>query len=225
MYTKQNPKFKKKFSYNFQIGLVFALAITLIAFEWRVEDYMPKTFEGELTYEVFDEDLIPITKVVEPKKEFIPRQPTVEKIVKELPTPNLEPTPKEITIEDPNKLLIEGITIKEKEVEDQLPCFTDFPSQLPQYVGGEPARLKFLKNEIKYPQDARIRKIEGTVFVRFIVDRKGNIKEVEAINNLGGGLAQEAIRVVKLMPAWIPGKQGYLTANVRMVMPIKFKLE
>jgi protein TonB len=66
--------------------------------------------------------------------------------------------------------------------------------------------------------------VEGKVFVQFVVDKKGNISEVEAIRGIGAGLDEEAVRVVKNSPAWNPGKQRGNAVKTRVVIPINFAL-
>ena len=73
---------------------------------------------------------------------------------------------------------------------------------MPEFLGGLSALRKFLAENIKYPAIARENKIEGRVILRFVVSKTGDINEVSAVSSFGGGLEQEAIRVVKLMPVF-----------------------
>ncbi len=96
--------------------------------------------------------------------------------------------------------------------------------QMPEFVGGDNARVKFLSENIKYPELAKEKGIMGTVFVSFVVDEFGTVKDAKILRGIGGGCDEEALRVVKLMPKWKPGKQSGKPVNVAFNMPIKFML-
>jgi protein TonB len=91
--------------------------------------------------------------------------------------------------------------------------------------GGEDARNKFLAENIKYPQQASENGIQGTVYVSFVVDSKGNVTDVKVLRGIGGGCDEEAIRVVRSMPQWHPGKQNGKQVRVLFNMPIYFRLQ
>ncbi|MCE1166897.1 MAG: TonB family protein [Sphingobacteriia bacterium] len=96
--------------------------------------------------------------------------------------------------------------------------------QMPDYPGGDEARVKFLRDNIKYPSIARESGITGTVFLTFVIDKNGRISNIKVLRGIGGGCDEEAVRVVKLMPAWIPGKQAGKAVPVQFNLPIKFTL-
>ncbi|PSL27053.1 energy transducer TonB [Chitinophaga ginsengisoli] len=97
---------------------------------------------------------------------------------------------------------------------------------MPQFPGGEEALSRFLQKNIKYPHMAQENGIEGKVFVQFVVNHEGKISEVQTVGaQKGGGLEEEAMRVVKLMPNWKPGRQNGQSVNVRYNLPIGFKLD
>jgi protein TonB len=110
-----------------------------------------------------------------------------------------------------------------KEEEDKSPPFT-VVEEMPQYPGGEEARLKFLQENIQYPQKAKESGIQGTVYVTFIVTTKGKIRDARILRGIGGGCDEEALRVLKLMPNWTPGKQAGKPVEVQFTMAIKFTL-
>ena len=84
--------------------------------------------------------------------------------------------------------------------------------------------LKFLYSDMKYPEKARKEGVEGTAIVRFAVAKDGRIEDVELLRDPGAGCGAEAIRVVKTMPKWIPGKQRGKAVKVQYNLPMKFKL-
>jgi periplasmic protein TonB len=97
--------------------------------------------------------------------------------------------------------------------------------QQPEFKDGVVAMYQFLSENIVYPAVARENGIEGTVFVSFIVGKDGAIRDVQLKRGIGGGCSEEALRVVKLMPNWNPGKQNGKAVSVTFTMPVKFKLE
>jgi TonB family protein len=123
------------------------------------------------------------------------------------------------------------IVIEEKPVErvieeeetDHTPPFT-VVEEMPSFPGGEEARLKFLQDNINYPQIAKESGIQGTIYVSFIVDSKGRISDAKVIRGIGGGCDEEALRIIKSMPVWNPGKQAGRPVKVQFTMPIKFML-
>ena len=95
----------------------------------------------------------------------------------------------------------------------------------PEFKGGDEARSMFFSKNLKYPKKARKNSIEGKVIVQFIVDSLGRIRDIEIIKSLRKDCDDEVIRVVKLMPDWIPGKLMGKNVPVRFSLPVTFKLE
>ena len=97
-------------------------------------------------------------------------------------------------------------------------------STFPEFVGGEKARNRFVANNLKYPEIAVRDRIQGTVYLSFIVQQDGSVNDIKVIRGIGGGCDEEAVRVVSLMPRWIPGTQNGKPVNVLFYMPVFFKL-
>lgn len=96
---------------------------------------------------------------------------------------------------------------------------------MPTYPGGIPNLFVFLAKRINYPKAAAEKGLEGKVIVKFIIDTDGTVKDPVVIkDNVGGGCAEEALRVVRMMPKWIPGTQKGQPVKVYYTMPIIFKL-
>ncbi len=95
---------------------------------------------------------------------------------------------------------------------------------MPQFPGGDTALNNFLKKNIHYPENAAGAGIEGTVYVSFVINGDGSIDNVSLLRDIGGGCGDEAVRVVKLMPKWKPGKQNGNAVSVKYYLPIKFQL-
>jgi serine/threonine-protein kinase len=96
---------------------------------------------------------------------------------------------------------------------------------MPEFPGGEPNLYKYLAENIKYPQMANESGIQGGVFVTFVVERDGSVTDVRVLRGIGGGCDEEAIRVVKNMPKWTPGKQLGKSVRVQYNLPLKFTLQ
>jgi len=97
--------------------------------------------------------------------------------------------------------------------------------QMPQYPGGTAELNKFIASNLRYPTIAAENGIEGRVTLRFVVDKDGNVSDVQVLRGLDSSCDNEAIRVVKSMPKWIPGKQNGRAVPVYFTLPIVFRLQ
>ncbi|MBT9394060.1 TonB family protein [Hymenobacter sp. NST-14] len=97
--------------------------------------------------------------------------------------------------------------------------------QMPEFMGGNAALMKYLQKQMKYPSQALRAGIEGKVFISFTVNTDGSITDVEVLKGLGYGTDEEAARVIGKMPAWKPGYQNNHAVPVRYNLPITFKYE
>lgn len=97
--------------------------------------------------------------------------------------------------------------------------------QMPQFPGGQDEMYKFIGNNLKYPVVDQEMGIHGRVTVRFVVSKTGEITNIELLKGISPTCDKEAIRVIKSMPKWIPGKQSGNPVQVYFTMPIVFKLK
>jgi protein TonB len=100
-----------------------------------------------------------------------------------------------------------------------------YVEEQPTFPGGEAQMYAYLQKNIKYPPLARENGITGRVYMTFVVGPDGDIREVKVLRGIGAGCDEEAIRVVKSMPKWKPGKQNGRSVNVQFNMPINFTLK
>ena len=100
----------------------------------------------------------------------------------------------------------------------------DIVEVMPQDPGGQIAMLQYLMKNIKYPEQAMKEGIQGRVTVRFIVEKDGSISDVKPVLSVHPLLNKEAVRVVKSMPKWSPGKHNGKPVRVRFNLPVMFKL-
>ena len=113
--------------------------------------------------------------------------------------------------------------VKQKEVKDE-PIF-QVVEEMPEFPGGLAEAMKFLAKNINYPVAAQQAKIEGRVIVQFVVEKDGSVSDVKVMRGVNSELDAEAIRVVSMMPKWIPGKQRGKAVAVKYTMPIMFRLK
>ena len=233
MELKKNPEanLENKRNIMFQIGLVFALALVLVAFEWKTFE-THSTSLGQLKVEAEEEELIPITQQELKKPPPPPPKVTMIEIVEnDEKVEETEINETEIT-ED---LEIEVVETNEEEV-NETEIFT-IVEQMPAMQGCESGNeaqrqectqekvFKYLANSIKYPPMAKDANISGIVYVNFVINGKGKVKDPKILKGIGGGCDEEALRVIKQMPSWVPGKQRGRPVNVSYNLPIRFTLK
>ena len=95
--------------------------------------------------------------------------------------------------------------------------------EMPTFPGGEAGMFKFLKSRLKYPAEALDRQLSGKVHVTFTVDPQGHLHDPRVVRGLGAGLDEEALRLVRIMPWWNPGKIHGQPVWVSVTMPIVFR--
>jgi periplasmic protein TonB len=110
----------------------------------------------------------------------------------------------------------------EQKVEAEVFLIVEEP---PTFPGGDAALYKWLGENLKYPEEAKELGIQGRVFVSFVVEPDGSASNVVVKRGIGGGCDEEAIRIVKAMPKWSPGKQRGQPVRVQFNLPIKFTLQ
>ncbi len=210
----------------FQIGLVFAMAVILVAFEWKSYDALDISTMGDQRSLNEVEELATITQQNTPPPPPPPPAPSMVLNIVE----NTAEIDDDISIDaeaDENTLVEEYKAPVMKQVEEEVVEEQEIfmvVENAPAFPGGDVARMKFLQDNIKYPQMARESGIQGTVYVTFVVERNGNVTDVKILRGIGGGCDEEAVRVVQNMPKWEPGKQRGKPVRVQFNMPIKFTL-
>ena len=127
-----------------------------------------------------------------------------------------------------NQNMVDGEVLMAKEViakgVEEEKVF-DVVEQMPEFPGGPQALFTWLSQNIKYPAIAEENGVEGRVLVTFVVERDGSIVDVRVVKSVDPSLDEEAVRVVKSMPRWIPGKQKGETVRVKYTTPVAFRLQ
>jgi len=210
----------------FQIGLIFAMSVMLVAFEWKSYDTQDiSTYSNQrVNNEV--EEMVQITQQNTPPPPPAPPPPSIVlNIVENTAQINddisIDAEADESTQVDEYKTPV-PVQAEETEVQEQEVFLV--VENAPAFPGGDAARMKFLQDNIKYPVMAKESGIQGTVYVTFVVERSGAVTDVKILRGIGGGCDEEAVRVVKNMPKWEPGKQRGKPVRVQFNMPIKFTL-
>jgi periplasmic protein TonB len=209
------------------VGLAYPLVSSFYAL--RRAKYIEKSVSAEMM------------KMDRPKEEAPPPPPPppealeqkVKFVAPVVTTDSVVETPDIFNQDDLNKKTVnEAVAVEEVveapkeeviEVEEAKPIFT-IVEEMPSFPGGEGELAKFLGANIVYPQIAKESGIQGTVYVSFVVDSKGKVTDVKVLRGIGGGCDEEALRVVRMMPSWHPGKQNGQSVRVQFNMPIRFTL-
>ena len=97
--------------------------------------------------------------------------------------------------------------------------------EMPDFPGGMVECMKWLANNVKYPEEAIQNKKEGRVIVQFVVNKDGSVMDAKVVRSIDPLLDKEALRVINLMPKWKPGKNQGEAVRVRYTMPVMFKLK
>ena len=207
-----------------QIGLIISLLIAWLAFEHKSYDKL-KIDESLLNREVvLDEEMVEITKQEEQKPQPVetPQQTTQLEIVED----DVETEDLNINAEvEQNEVIEEYIApevVEEEVVEQEI---FQIVEEMPAFPGGEAKLMEYVGKNIKYPQIARETGIQGRVFIGFVVEPDGSVSNVKLLRGIGGGCDEEAMRVVKSMPKWKPGKQRGKAVRVSYQIPVFFKLQ
>lgn len=116
------------------------------------------------------------------------------------------------------------VEVVETQIVEEAPAFM-VVEEMPVFPGGESAMLKFISENIKYPEISKTSNISGKVFVNFIVAEKGNIEDVRIIRGLDSSINKEVTRVIQLLPDWTPGRQRGKAVRVQITIPINFSLD
>ena len=101
----------------------------------------------------------------------------------------------------------------------------DVVEQMPEFPGGMPAMIEFLQTNLNYPKDAKKQNVGGRILVMFVVEADGSISNVRVAKKIFPSLDAEALRVVKAMPKWNPGKEKGKPVRVNFTLPIVFSLK
>ncbi|MBG0783410.1 MAG: energy transducer TonB [Bacteroidales bacterium] len=206
-----------------QIGLIVALAAVFFAFEYR--SYDKRTLElMDRPVEDITEEIIPITEQkVKPPPPPPPKQVTVLKVVED-DVEVEDDIEIDVEVDQDTEIEVYVPPVMEEEEVVEAEIFTVVES-MPEFPGGQAKMMEFIAQNIKYPAMARESGIQGRVFVNFVVEPDGSVSNVKVLRGIGGGCDEEAVRVVKSMPNWTPGRQRGKAVRVSFNLPVRFTLQ
>ncbi len=214
----------KKFTYLL-MGFVLVLSICFVALEWTEKEVTKYdvideelAFEEELDIQQTSQDVTPPPP---------PPAPVQEVEILNVVENDVETQTIEITSEETNEEVVIAPPVEEvkEEEEDEQVVFVVVET-MPEFPGGTQALFKYLSENVKYPVIAQENGIQGRVICQFTVNKDGSIVDVEVVRSGGdASLDKEAVRVIKSMPKWSPGKQRGKAVRVKYTVPVNFKLQ
>lgn len=229
MEAKKTPKadLENRRGLFLEIGLVVIIAACLVAFNVRSYD---KTEKEKIT-RTADNEIEDV--VMNTQQEETPPPPPEEP---EVVATDLTIVDNDAQIENEVGIIDAGdnankqqeeyvqvvVEAEEEEVEEEVFMVVE---EDPEFPGGLDALSKYLGDNIKYPQLAKENNIEGRVYVSFVVEKDGRVGNIKILRDIGGGCGAEAVRVVKSMPRWKPGKQRGKPVRTQFNLPVSFGLQ
>jgi protein TonB len=227
MEVKKSPKadLENKKTVFMQIGLVVVLSLVFIAFEWSSTDSGPNE-DMMIEEEEVEEEIVPITRQEEVKPPPPPPPPKATDILN-IVEDDVE-LDEELVIEDTEATQDEEVDFSnidtgEEEAEEGEVFFV--VEDMPEFPGGEQALHRYLAESIDYPTIAQENGIQGRVYVKFVINTDGSVTDVQIARGVDPSLDKEALRVVREMPKWEPGKQRGEPVRVSYTVPINFVLQ
>ncbi len=209
------------------IGLVVALGLTLLAFEWTTKPSKADSL-GSMQAQEVEEEIIPITREQEIKPPPPPPPPQVIEVL------NIVDNDVEIEDEleiddseadDETVIDVAPVVVAQEEEESEESEVFFIVEDMPEFPGGELALRKWIANEINYPVIAQENGIQGKVYVTFVVGKDGSVSNATIARGVDPSLDKEALRVVNKLPKWKAGKQRGKPVNVSYTVPINFVLQ
>lgn len=213
---------ENKRSLFFQTGIIIALAAVLVAFEWKAYEKPDKTIDAGPKRTVPEE----IIQATTHEKEELPEPPSS--------ATDFEIVENEVEVTD--KIFVDAGASEDtrvqkyepemqEEEEKEEPVRFIAVQEKPSFPGGDMALLRYISRHMDYPQQARELGIEGTVYVQFVIGKDGSVTNVTVLRGIGHGCNKEAVRVIKSLPEWNPGKQRGKPVPVSFKMPVRFELQ
>lgn len=226
LFQNNNKRLDQLRSSFFLLGLLIASSVTFLAFEWTTTTTIAtlpgiilEEIEGDYEYvrpfelekKIVEIKMIEQPKVITTGFEIVPD----DKIIIEIKVPSIKTL-------DASKFKEGDWTDSEPEAAIEKEFI--IVEYMPEFIGGTKELFRYLGKNTKYPKRALDADIEGTVYVQFVIGKTGEIRNIKIIRGVNKLLDNEAIRVVKSMPAWTPGNQHGKSVSVRCQLPIHFKI-
>ena len=206
------------------MGLVFVLMVCFVALEWTEQEVtkyvvadMEMGFEEEIEIQQTTQETPPP-----------PPPPAVQEVQElNIVEDDVETESIEIKTEDnKEEEIVIAAPVEAPVEEEEEEVVFKVVEQNPEFPGGVQALMKYLGENVKYPVIAQENGIQGKVVCQFTVNKDGSVVDVEVVRSAGdASLDKEAVRVIKSMPKWHPGKQRGKAVRVRYTLPVNFRLQ
>ena len=226
MDLKKSPKasLEDKKMFFLLMGFVMVLSLVYIGLEWTESEVT--VYENVNTDFLVEDELDVIqTSQDQPPPPPPPPAPEVVEVLNvvenDVQTASIEIN----TEDDKNKVVIVNAPVAAPVVEEEDNVVFQVVETMPSFPGGDADLFKFLSTNVKYPVIAQENGIQGRVICQFVVNKDGTIVDVEVVRSVDPSLDKEAIRVIKSMPKWSPGKQRGKPVRVKYTLPVNFKLQ
>lgn len=232
MEIKKSPKANlenKKFLFK-EIGLVIALGLTLLAFNWSTSEKAVSTLEAD-QQQIIEDEIIPITNdTPPPPPEQSVAEPAMSDII-DIVDDDIKVDTKIIINEDDKnqgveiKEYVQAAEIAEEVVEEEVIPFAIVEDK-PLFQGKDANEFtKWVYNNIVYPEIAKENGVQGRVTLQFEIGKDGKVTNVKVLRGVDSSLDKEAVRVVSNSPKWTPGKQRGKPVKVKYNFPVTFQLK
>lgn len=227
--TKKSPEANlenKRLTYIL-MGLVLSFAVFYVAFEWTDRDI--EKYDQTISQDVmFEEEMIEQT-VQEEQNTPPPPPPPAPDVIEEIQIVDDDVETADITISSEDdqtqaqEVVQAPIEMPEEDPDENIVFVV--AEKMPSFPGGQQALMKYLNENIRYPIIAQENGVQGRVIVQFTVRKDGTIDDVKVVRSADPSLDKEAVRLVKSMPNWEPGKQRGKAVHCKFTVPIVFKLQ
>ena len=228
MEVKKTPKasLENKRALFIEIGLIVALAVVYIAFNWTSKDVQVSTLEAE-NQVVQEEELIPITQETPPPPPEAPKIPVLSDQI-DIVDDEIEVDNDFLSLEDSDDMGVEIMdyveNVQEEVVEEEAIPF-QLVEEKPSFMGGDANQFSaWVNKRLVYPEIAKENGVQGRVTLQFTVEKDGSVTKVRVLRGVDPSLDKEAVRVVSMSPKWKPGKQRDRAVPVTYTFPVYFQL-
>lgn len=216
------------------IGYIVALGLLFAAFEWTTRDYKETGQVYVVSFANPEEEVPPVTQPIFQTAPPPPAEaPEVAEIL-DIVEDDEEIEEEEIQSSEDNNEAVSSpqvaytgpvmtgpVAAVEQSDEDEI---FQVVEQMPEFPGGMEALLAYLSKNIKYPTIAQEQGIQGKSIIEFVVNKDGSIVDPKVVKSLDASCDKEAMRVIKAMPKWTPGKQRGKPVRVKYTVPVSFRL-
>ena len=228
MEVKKTPKasLENKRALFIEIGLIVALAVVYIAFNWTSKDVQVSTLEAE-NQVVQEEEIIPITQETPPPPPEAPKIPVLSDQI-DIVDDEIEVDNDFLSLEDSDDMGVEIMdyveNVQEEVVEEEAIPF-QLVEEKPSFMGGDANQFSaWVNKRLVYPEIAKENGGQGRVTLQFTVEKDGSVTKVKVLRGVDPSLDKEAVRVVSMSPKWKPGKQRDRAVPVTYTFPVYFQL-